>query len=528
MWDWVDSLIEAFSEAGDAGAENMFAFEPSADAPWMNVESVSGGAPPLPESSGPGPSYNFGDELARGWENSAATSANQNAARASQNGGLQWLSDAGENLWAKAQANPVGAGLTGYALLGALQSMASGKRGQTPPPATSTQTYSWLPARNYEPMRRKMTNVSAADYAKPGQHLYFEDVMPAFVEKKARGGLIGYAGGGRTQVYPESVYGSGRASSYALGPGAYFFEDLLEQDAPSAADAATTMPDSGSGGLSTLGPSYVDNTPGGSDAGDGGASTTVSSNPVASDAAMAMAAENGGVPGIGGVPASTVGQGIGSVVGAVTGLSGLGVMGNTIGTNVGMGIVGENMAQNTDSVEGAQGTNNPASLASQVANDAVAAEASTAVTADSDAAAAAAVAADAAAANSGNAASAAVAADAAAAATGNATGTDGGGGGGGGKAHGGTVVSPDLLKHLEGYRGGGQSDDVPAMLSAGEYVFDADTVAALGDGSNEAGARKLDAMREEIRKQKRSAPVADIPPKARAPLSYLKKKKGRR
>lgn len=55
-------------------------------------------------------------------------------------------------------------------------------------------------------------------------------------------------------------------------------------------------------------------------------------------------------------------------------------------------------------------------------------------------------------------------------------------------------------------------------------IFDADTVAALGDGSTKAGAAALDKMREEIRKHKRSAPVDKIPPKARSPLDYLARK----
>jgi hypothetical protein len=73
-------------------------------------------------------------------------------------------------------------------------------------------------------------------------------------------------------------------------------------------------------------------------------------------------------------------------------------------------------------------------------------------------------------------------------------------------------------------RGDGQSDDIPAMLADGEYVFDADTVAALGNGSSDAGAKVLDKMRENIRKHKRSAPVDKIPPKAKSPLEYLKGK----
>jgi len=73
-------------------------------------------------------------------------------------------------------------------------------------------------------------------------------------------------------------------------------------------------------------------------------------------------------------------------------------------------------------------------------------------------------------------------------------------------------------------RGGapGQADDVEARLSPGEYVWDADVVAALGDGNNEAGAAALDKAREAIRKHKRSAPATAIPPKAKSPLAYIK------
>jgi hypothetical protein len=70
--------------------------------------------------------------------------------------------------------------------------------------------------------------------------------------------------------------------------------------------------------------------------------------------------------------------------------------------------------------------------------------------------------------------------------------------------------------------GTGQSDDIPTMLADGEYVIDADTVAALGDGSSKAGAQALDKFRENIRAHKRSAPTDKIPPKAKSPLEYLK------
>ncbi len=51
-------------------------------------------------------------------------------------------------------------------------------------------------------------------------------------------------------------------------------------------------------------------------------------------------------------------------------------------------------------------------------------------------------------------------------------------------------------------KGTGRSDDIDAKLSDGEYVMDAETVALLGDGSNEAGAKRLDQMRVNLRKHK--------------------------
>jgi hypothetical protein len=64
---------------------------------------------------------------------------------------------------------------------------------------------------------------------------------------------------------------------------------------------------------------------------------------------------------------------------------------------------------------------------------------------------------------------------------------------------------------------------VPAKIADGEYVFPASFVTALGSGDNKAGARLLDKMREELRKHKRSAPDSKIPPKALSPLEYMKK-----
>lgn len=70
--------------------------------------------------------------------------------------------------------------------------------------------------------------------------------------------------------------------------------------------------------------------------------------------------------------------------------------------------------------------------------------------------------------------------------------------------------------------GGGQDDRETILVSGGEYVVDADVVSALGDGNNAEGAARLDRMRENIRRQKRRAPVTKIPPKAKAPEAYMR------
>lgn len=72
---------------------------------------------------------------------------------------------------------------------------------------------------------------------------------------------------------------------------------------------------------------------------------------------------------------------------------------------------------------------------------------------------------------------------------------------------------------------GGQADTVHVRLSHGEYVIDADTVAALGDGNTAAGAAKLKQMVEAVRAHKRSAPANSIPPKAKSPAEYMKQGK---
>lgn len=86
---------------------------------------------------------------------------------------------------------------------------------------------------------------------------------------------------------------------------------------------------------------------------------------------------------------------------------------------------------------------------------------------------------------------------------------------------------PGPVKGISGFQGpvvgpgGGQADLIPAMLANGEHVWDADIVSAIGDGSNDEGHKKIEAMKAAIRKQKRSAPVNKIPPKTKALSSYL-------
>jgi hypothetical protein len=72
----------------------------------------------------------------------------------------------------------------------------------------------------------------------------------------------------------------------------------------------------------------------------------------------------------------------------------------------------------------------------------------------------------------------------------------------------------------------GRSDDIPAVLSDGEFVIDAETVALLGNGSSKAGANRLEEMRQSVRKQKGGAlSRGQFSPDAKSPLAYLKSSK---
>lgn len=71
--------------------------------------------------------------------------------------------------------------------------------------------------------------------------------------------------------------------------------------------------------------------------------------------------------------------------------------------------------------------------------------------------------------------------------------------------------------------GSGRDDTIPARLSDGEYVMDAETVALLGDGSTKAGAARLDEMRAQLRRHKgRALARGKFSPNAKAPTNYLK------
>jgi hypothetical protein len=70
--------------------------------------------------------------------------------------------------------------------------------------------------------------------------------------------------------------------------------------------------------------------------------------------------------------------------------------------------------------------------------------------------------------------------------------------------------------------GSGREDLIPAMLSDGEYVIDAETLALLGDGSTKEGARRMDQFRAKIRQHKgRALSRGRISPNAKSPEKYM-------
>jgi hypothetical protein len=93
-----------------------------------------------------------------------------------------------------------------------------------------------------------------------------------------------------------------------------------------------------------------------------------------------------------------------------------------------------------------------------------------------------------------------------------------------GGAPAGALQEPFATENGEHYvrgPGDGTSDDVPAKLSDGEYVLTARDVAALGNGSNEAGAKRLDDMRAHLHRDWGSKkPIG--PSIHKGPLTYAR------
>ena len=70
--------------------------------------------------------------------------------------------------------------------------------------------------------------------------------------------------------------------------------------------------------------------------------------------------------------------------------------------------------------------------------------------------------------------------------------------------------------------GSGRSDNIEARLSPHEFVFDAETVSMLGDGSPDEGARRLEELRHNIRAHKgKQLAKGKFSPDAKDPEDYL-------
>jgi hypothetical protein len=68
----------------------------------------------------------------------------------------------------------------------------------------------------------------------------------------------------------------------------------------------------------------------------------------------------------------------------------------------------------------------------------------------------------------------------------------------------------------------GRADDVNAKLSPKEYVMDAESMALLGDGNPDHGAKKMDEMRANLRREKGAALAkGKFSPKAKSAQEYL-------
>ena len=75
-------------------------------------------------------------------------------------------------------------------------------------------------------------------------------------------------------------------------------------------------------------------------------------------------------------------------------------------------------------------------------------------------------------------------------------------------------------KYVQG-PGTGTSDSIPAMLSNGEFVIPANVVSALGNGSNDNGAKVLDSFLKAIKSQKQKHDSKHQPLDSKGALGYL-------
>lgn len=83
------------------------------------------------------------------------------------------------------------------------------------------------------------------------------------------------------------------------------------------------------------------------------------------------------------------------------------------------------------------------------------------------------------------------------------------------------VAMQEPSRYVAG-QGDGRDDKIPALLSDGEYVIDAETVAMLGNGSSKAGADALDTFRQNIRSHKGKALAkGKFSPDAKPVVKYL-------
>lgn len=375
-------------------------------------------------------------------------------------------------------------GLGGLMAAGAMQQPQQSSGSYLPPPAGSEAPINVRPmSRN----RRSYTGDERRYAEQPGEFQYFDEVNPAPVYYRRGGRVRGYATGGRTYV----PYGGG-LGSYGLGGEHRFFTGSADS-APLGAPQSPAASDDGGMFRYTATGEPASN-PGGDPDRDTGSATvsTLGDFAKAALSGLSMFSPAGFAVGMG-----FANQGH------------LGTMNDAL--SFGRGVV-DNLTENVDSTDpfgyrdsnwgqGASGGLG-AMTDSQLSDGTVAGQEGPAASVGGD--------------TSGGMSD---------------PGQDGMSGNDSNYRRGGrtkrrgigfSIPSPAARAARIKGRGTGQSDEIPAALSDGEHVLDADLVSMIGDGSNDAGHRRLEQMKRSIRAHKRSAPAGKIPPKARGLGSYMK------